>query len=100
MKSIVVVGIALEEKSVEVDALIDYYEEKFGKGWEYGYLFPAVIKGVQAAGRGIRKESDRCAVVLMDERFKWKKYRGILNSEERYAVTTEPEKCVREFWRI
>ena len=99
IKTVVVVGVALEEKGVEIDALIDYYEEKFKKGWEYGYIFPAVIRGVQAAGRGIRKESDRCAVVLMDERFKWKKYRDILDNNERYIISGEPEKHVSFFWK-
>lgn len=98
IKTVVIVGVALEEKSLEVDAIIDYYEEKFGKGWEYGYIFPAVVRGMQAAGRGVRKENDRCAVVFMDQRFKWKKYRDILETSERYALTDQVERYVEAFW--
>lgn len=99
IKTTVIVGVALEEPSLETEALIDYYQEKFGKGWEYGYMYPAVIKALQAAGRGIRKESDRSAIVFMDERFKWKNYKSILDDGRRFIITREPEAFVRNFWR-
>ncbi|MBI2079999.1 ATP-dependent DNA helicase [Candidatus Micrarchaeota archaeon] len=98
IKTAVIVGIALEEPSLETTALIDYYQEKYGKGWEYGYTYPAVIKAVQAAGRGIRKETDRAAIVFMDERFNWKNYKSILEDGRRFIVTSEPEKYVKNFW--
>lgn len=99
IKTAVVVGVALEEMSLEVEALIDYYEEKYSKGWQYGYMWPAVIKAMQAAGRGIRKESDRCAIVYMDERFAWKNYKSVFDSGTRFIMTTDPEKYVKEFWK-
>jgi DNA excision repair protein ERCC-2 len=100
IKTIVIVGIALEEMSLEVEALIDYYNKKFGKGWEYGYLYPGTIKALQAAGRGRRKDDDRVAVVYMDERFKWKKYCWIFDRNEKLILTSEPERYVKEFWVI
>jgi DNA excision repair protein ERCC-2 len=99
IKTAVIVGVALEEMSLEIEALIDYYEEKFGKGWEYGYMWPAVIKAMQAAGRGVRKESDHCAVVYMDERFAWKNYKSVFDSDTQFIMTSEPEKYVKEFWK-
>jgi len=98
IKTVVIVGVALEEMDVEIHALIDYYDEKFGRGWDYGYLYPGTIKALQAAGRARRKESDRVAVVYLDERFKWKKYNWILNREEKIVVTDSPEKEVGRFW--
>jgi DNA excision repair protein ERCC-2 len=98
IKTAVIVGIALEEMSLEIQALIDYYQEKFGRGWEYGYMWPAVIKAMQAAGRGIRKETDRCAVVYMDERFAWKNYKSVFGSGTSFIMTSEPERYVKEFW--
>jgi len=98
IKTVVIVGVALEEMSLEVQALIDYYQDKFGKGWEYGYMWPAVIKAMQAAGRGIRKETDRCAVVYMDERFAWRSYKSVFDSGTRFIMTSEPEKHVKDFW--
>ncbi len=99
MKTVVVVGVALEEMGVESRALIDYYEEKFGRGWDYGYLYPGTIKALQAAGRALRKESDRVAVVYMDERFKWSKYNWIFERRERTVVTDSPEDEVGRFWK-
>jgi DNA excision repair protein ERCC-2 len=99
IKTAIIVGVALEEMDVETRALIDYYDEKFGRGWDYGYLYPGTIKALQAAGRGRRKESDRLAVVYMDERFRWNKYNWILNKDEMILVTDRPEAAVEEFWR-
>ena len=98
IKTIVIVGVALDEMNIETNALIDYYEKKFGKGWEYGYLYPGTIKALQAAGRGRRKDSDRVAVVYMDERFKWKKYNWIFDKKDKTLLTSVPEKYVYEFW--
>jgi len=99
IKTAVIVGVALEEMNVETRALIDYYDEKFGRGWDYGYLYPGTIKALQAAGRGRRKESDRVAVVYMDERFKWGKYNWILNKDERILITERPDEEVASFWK-
>jgi len=99
IKTAIIVGIALEEMSLEIEALIDYYQEKFSKGWEYGYMWPAVIKAMQAAGRGIRKETDRCAIVYMDERFAWKNYKSVFDSGTQFIMTGEPERYVKEFWK-
>ncbi|MBS3068255.1 ATP-dependent DNA helicase [Candidatus Micrarchaeota archaeon] len=99
IKTAVIVGIALEEMNLEVQALIDHYQNKFGKGWEYGYTYPAIIKALQAAGRSIRKESDKAAIVFMDERFTWRNYKTVLDDGRRFIITNEPEKYVKEFWQ-
>ena len=98
IKTAVIIGIALEEPSIETRSLIDYYQQKFAKGWEYGYIYPAVIKAMQAGGRAIRKETDRAAIVFMDERFGWKKYAGAFEDGNRFVVTDEPERYVKFFW--
>lgn len=41
----------------------------FGRGHDYGYLFPGMRKVVQAAGRVIRTQSDRGVLCLIDDRF-------------------------------
>lgn len=99
IKTIVIVGVALDEMDVESRALIDYYDEKFGRGWDYGYLYPGTVKALQAAGRARRKESDRVAVVYMDERFQWSKYSWILNRDEKIIVTDSPAGEVGDFWK-
>jgi DNA excision repair protein ERCC-2 len=99
IKSIVIVGVALDELDVESRALIAYYDGKFGRGWDYGYLYPGTIKALQAAGRARRKEGDRVAVVYMDERFQWDKYSWILNRKEKIIVTESPDEEVSDFWK-
>jgi DNA excision repair protein ERCC-2 len=98
IKVAVVAGIALEEMGIEVNAVIDYYEKKFGKGWEYGYIFPAMTKAVQSAGRAIRKETDRAMIIFMDERFNWSNYRKIL-PEDKYIFTRDPKSYMEVFFK-
>lgn len=69
IKCVLVVGVPLEEMTLEVRARIQYYQKTFGKGWEYGYAGPAIIRSVQAAGRAVRGEKDKAVIVYMDERF-------------------------------
>ncbi|MFH1470852.1 MAG: ATP-dependent DNA helicase [Candidatus Micrarchaeota archaeon] len=98
MKCAIMVGIALEEMNIEVEALIDYYEGKFGKGWEYGYLYPGVIRALQASGRCVRSERDKAVLVFLDERFKWKNYSRCFPRNFECSVTPEPEKYSEAFW--
>ncbi len=44
-------------------------EDAFGAGYDYTYLFPGIQKVVQAAGRVIRRQTDRGVVYLIDDRF-------------------------------
>ena len=50
-------------------------QARFGRGYEYTYVFPGLQKVVQAAGRVIRSETDTGTVILLDERFLEKRYR-------------------------
>ena len=53
-------------------------QARFGRGYDYAYLFPGLQKVVQAAGRVIRGPDDRGVVVLMDDRFARPEVRGLL----------------------
>ncbi len=53
-------------------------EEKFGRGYDYTYVYPGIQKVVQAAGRVIRTETDTGTVMLMDRRYGDPRYRGLL----------------------
>lgn len=76
LAAVVIVGLPLSPPSVEVESLKDYYGKKFGtaKGYDYAYVFPAVNKVLQAAGRPIRSERDRAAIVLLEGRFLTPRY--------------------------
>lgn len=47
----------------------EYYETHYQAGKEYAYIYPAMAKAIQAAGRVIRTENDRGLIVLLDNRF-------------------------------
>ena len=45
------------------------FDERFGKGYEYTYLYPGLQKVIQACGRLIRTADDRGTLTLIDPRF-------------------------------
>jgi DNA excision repair protein ERCC-2 len=55
-------------------------ETKFGRGYDYTYLFPGLQKVVQAAGRVIRSEDDAGVVHLIDDRYRRAEVRRLLPS--------------------
>ena len=74
LKSVIIVGLPLNKPDVEAKLLIEYYDDKFGKGFEYGYVLPAITKCLQNAGRCIRSETDKGAIIFLDERYAWRNY--------------------------
>lgn len=64
-----VVGPPLPTYDLERELMREYYQRKYGAGFDYAYTIPAMAKAVQAAGRVIRSETDRGLIVLMDRRF-------------------------------
>ncbi len=74
LKCVVIVGLPLQQPDLETKEAIKYYDAKFGKGWDYGYVFPAFNKVLQGAGRCIRSETDRGVIVFLDERYSWPNY--------------------------
>lgn len=53
-------------------------EARFGRGHDYTYVFPGIQKVVQAAGRVIRTDTDTGCVVLLDDRYRERRYRSLL----------------------
>jgi Rad3-related DNA helicase len=53
-------------------------EARFGRGHDYTYVFPGIQKVVQAAGRVIRTDSDTGCVILLDDRYRERRYRRLL----------------------
>ena len=98
LMGVIIVGVPLSEYNVETKALIDYYEYKFGAGMTYGYIFPAMTKAVQAAGRLIRNEDDKGVVVFLDERYAWANYKRCFLPDVDLIYSTEPWKDVKRFF--
>ncbi len=99
LKAVIVVGLPLAKPDLETQELIKYYDEKFGKGWEYGYTMPAMVKCFQNAGRCIRSEKDRAIIIYLDERFAWENYMKYFPKEEERIVSKEPWIQIQEFFK-
>ncbi len=99
LKCVIIVGLPLEHPSLEVKALISYYDGRFpGRGWDYGYMFPAVGRAIQAAGRMIRSETDVGLAVFMDGRYTWKNYYKCFPPEMKFTITEDPAGVAKKFF--
>lgn len=83
----VIVGTGIPQVCLERELVRGYFDEKMGNGYEYAYLYPGMNKVLQAAGRVIRTQEDRGAIVLLDDRFMQKTYRNLFPREwDNYQV--------------
>lgn len=98
LKSVIVVGLPLSKPDLETKKLIEYYDSLFGQGWDYGYIFPAIIKTMQNAGRCIRSKKDRGVIIFLDERYIWNKYYRCFPKDWNMKVSIHPEQDVRNFF--
>lgn len=98
LKGVIVVGLPLDRPDVETTELISYYDKKFGKGWEYGYILPAMTKCIQNAGRCIRTETDRGVIVFVDERYAWERYKSCFPPDWNIQVSQNYEEEIARFF--
>jgi DNA excision repair protein ERCC-2 len=64
----IIVGIPYPKPTARQRGLQQYYEMKFGKGWEYTVKAPAARKLLQSIGRLIRHENDKGVAIILDKR--------------------------------
>ncbi len=98
LKGVVVVGLPLHYPDLETKALIKHYDTKFSKGWDYGYLFPAMNRVLQNAGRVIRSSNDKGVVVFLDKRYTWHNYYRCFSHDQNIKVTLNYQKELENFF--
>ena len=98
LKAVIVVGLPLEKPNLETGALIDYYDRKFGKGWDYGYVLPAITRTLQNAGRCIRSETDKGVIIFLDERYAWPRYYKCFPKEMDVSISQHYPEKIRQFF--
>jgi DNA excision repair protein ERCC-2 len=98
MKGVFIVGLPLQRPDLETQELIDFLDERFGKGWDYGYSYPAMNRAIQAAGRCIRSSDDKGIIVYMDKRYNWSNYRKVIPDDKNLIETRAPWKQIDEFF--
>ncbi|MFP4189904.1 MAG: ATP-dependent DNA helicase [Candidatus Woesearchaeota archaeon] len=98
LKCVIIVGLPLRTPDLETKETIEYFDRKFGKGWNYGYIFPAFNLTLQNAGRCIRSETDKGIVVFLDERYSWGQYSRCFPDDVKPKVPEDFEKEVMSFF--
>lgn len=98
-----IVGPPLPNFDLEQEKKREYYQEHYDAGFDYAYIYPAMAKAVQAAGRVIRSETDKGVIVLLDNRFIQANYAKCMPqdwfSESQHELVSESIlKEIAEFW--
>ena len=77
----VIVGVGLPQISVEREVIHSHFSCRDEPGFQYAYLYPGMIRVFQAAGRVIRSEKDRGAILLIDPRYALDQYQALFPDE-------------------
>ena len=98
----IIVGTGLPMVCNENELFKDYFDREDKPGFDYSYRYPGMNKVLQSAGRVIRTDTDRGAILLLDERFTQASYQKLFPKEwYPYEVVTKNSmrKRVEEFWK-
>lgn len=98
-----VVSVGLPGLSPERELIRDYFEHERGQGFEYAYSYPGLNRVLQASGRVIRTETDRGAVLLIDRRYNYPPYRGMLPRQWgpiRVSGPDQVQAVLARFWSL
>ncbi len=102
LNGVIIVGVGLPQVNIENELAKEFFEEKYGTGFDYAYTYPGFAKIVQAAGRVIRTDKDYGTVILIDKRFKYKKYKELYPAHwtniEYISQKQELETTLVDFW--
>lgn len=98
----VIVGVGLPQICFDRDIIRDYFKEKTNLGFEYAYMYPGMNKILQSAGRVIRSEEDKGAILLIDDRFGTYRYKELFPREwNHYRLiknNNQLKKYLKLFW--
>lgn len=98
---VIVVGTGLPQICSERELIKRHYDRISSSGFEYGYLYPAINRVLQASGRVIRTEVDKGIILLLDERFHMSQYNLLFPHEwndYKYCDQNSISKYLLEFW--
>lgn len=98
----VIVGTGLPMVCNERELFRGYFDARNGLGFDYAYLYQGMNKVLQSAGRVIRTNEDRGAILLLDERFTNRQYYNLFPREwyPNVVVNQDTMKDVlHSFWK-
>jgi DNA excision repair protein ERCC-2 len=97
----VIVGVGLPGISLERELIRIHFEDKQMPGFNYSYLYPGVNRVFQAAGRVIRSEEDRGAILLIDTRYALPQYHSLIPPDWQLRFVQNDKRMgliLDEFW--
>lgn len=99
----IIVGVGMPQICFERDIVKDYFNHIKENGFDYAYVFPGMNKVLQAAGRVIRSEEDRGAILLIDDRYGTFRYKELFPNEwahfKRVSGKANMKKILKDFWK-
>ena len=97
----VIVGTGLPMVCTENELFKNYFDRQDKSGFDYSYRYPGMNKVLQSAGRVIRTDADKGAILLLDERFTQMSYQQLFPNEwYPYEVVTKKTMLekMKKFW--
>ena len=97
----VIIGVGMPMISFERNIIRDYFNKQGENGFQYAYTYPGMNKVMQGAGRVIRSQNDKGSVLLIDSRYRDKKYKSLFPGEWRnYKAVNEKnlKGTLEKFW--
>ena len=77
---VIIVGVGMPQIGIERDIIKDHMKDS-NKGFDYAYVYPGMIKVLQAAGRCIRTDNDKGVILLLDNRYSQRRYQSLFPYE-------------------
>ena len=97
----VIIGTGLPMVCTENELFREFFDRQEKHGFTYAYQYPGMNKVLQAAGRVIRTDTDRGAILLLDERFLQDSYQQLFPREwfPHYVVNlSSMDTELKKFW--
>ncbi len=99
---VAIVGTGFSMINLENNFIKDFHNARDEEGLAYAYVYPGFNKVLQSAGRVIRTENDRGAVLLIDRRFMRQEYIDMMpywwHSLEYADDEDDIKRCLEDFW--
>ena len=100
-----IIGPAVPSASFERRLMQDHFEKLCGDGRSFAYVYPAMTKSIQAAGRIVRDEPESGLIILMDPRFLEKSYADTMpadwfNDSPQELLPQYILQEIRDFWDV
>lgn len=98
---VIIVGVGMPQIGIDRDIIKDYLDKE-NKGFDYAYVYPGMIKVLQAAGRCIRSEEDKGIILLLDSRYSQRRYQSLFPYEWFPNIRVRKSEDIKEecdkFW--